>query len=97
MTVRDKIDKLISEPAVGDLGYPADQRSVATVVLGLKLLADSIDDMERRLAAGVEPRGAGRAAEANVTAEVRALTAHLEELTAHVGKLARTIKNLTQA
>jgi len=50
MTVRRSIDKLIAEPAVADLGYPADQRLVATVILGLQLLADSIDDIEARLA-----------------------------------------------
>jgi hypothetical protein len=48
MTVRRSIDKLIAEPAVDDLGYPADQRLVSTVILGLKLLADSIDDIEAR-------------------------------------------------
>jgi len=95
VTVRDKVDQLISHPAVGDLGYPADQRVVASVVLGLKLLADSIDALENRLRAGGgtgEPPG--RTAE--VTVEVRQLSAHLEELTAHVRKLANTIKSLTQ-
>ncbi len=95
VTVRDKVDQLISSPAVGDLGYPADQRVVASVVLGLKLLADSIDAMEYRLHAAEEtdePPGVA----ADVTSEVRELSAHLEELTTHVSKLANTIKTLTQ-
>jgi outer membrane murein-binding lipoprotein Lpp len=92
MTVRDKIDRLIAQPAVGDLGYPADQRSIATVVLSLKLLADSIDDMERRLGGA----GGSNAGDAEVSSEVRDLSAQLEELTAHVRKLANTMKNLTQ-
>ena len=95
MTVRDKVDQLISNPAVGDLGYPADQRVVASVVLGLKLLADSIDAMEYRFhATGGTDEPTGDAAD--VTSEVRELSAHLEELTAHVRKLANTIKSLTQ-
>jgi hypothetical protein len=95
MTVRDRIDQLLSQPAVGDLGYPADQRSVASMVLGLKLLADSIDAILARLDA---PGGPADPLDpsADVTAEVRDLSAHLEELTAHVRKLAKTIKNLTQ-
>ena len=60
MTVRRSIDKLIAEPAIADLGYPADQRLVATVILGLKLLADSIDDIEARL---TEMTRAGRSRE----------------------------------
>jgi hypothetical protein len=55
VTVRGTIDQLIAEPAVADLGYPADQRLVATVVLGLRLLADSIDDLEARLAQTTRP------------------------------------------
>ena len=50
--MRRKIDQLLAEPPVADLGYPADQRLVATVMLGLKLLADSIDNIEARLAQG---------------------------------------------
>lgn len=46
MTVRERVDQLTSEPAVGDLGYSADQRLVATALLGLQLLADEIDDIK---------------------------------------------------
>ncbi len=95
MTVRDRIDQLISQPAVGDLGYPADQRTVAAVVLGLKLLADSIDAVQARVDALGGPADTAGTSD-DVTAEVRDLSAHLEELTAHVRKLGKTIKNLTQ-
>ena len=45
----------MAEPAVDDLDYPTDQRMVATLVLGLKLLADSIDDIHARLAQTTRP------------------------------------------
>jgi hypothetical protein len=90
MTVRRSIDKLIAEPAVADLGYPADQRLVATVILGLKLLADSIDDIEARLAQTTQlPEVVNDAA---IPAEVHDLTADIHDITAQVGKLANIIK-----
>jgi hypothetical protein len=49
VTVRKRIDQLISVPAVGDLGYSADQRLVATAILGLQLLADEIDEIKSLL------------------------------------------------
>jgi hypothetical protein len=90
MTVRRSIDKLIAETAVADLGYPADQRLVATVILGLKLLADSIDDIEARLAQTTQlPEVVNDAA---IPAEVHDLTADIHDITEQVGKLANIIK-----
>jgi hypothetical protein len=91
MTVRRSIDKLIAEPAVADLGYPADQRLVATVILGLKLLADSIDDIEARLAQTTPPPGVVN--DAAVPTEMHHLTADIHDITEQVGKLAHIIKN----
>jgi hypothetical protein len=45
VTVRQKIDQLAAEPPVRDLGYAADQRLVASALLGLQLLADEIDEL----------------------------------------------------
>src|SRR6202451_1482326 len=90
MTVRRSIDKLIAEPAVADLGYPADQRLVATVILGLKLLADSIDDIEARLVQTTQlPEVVNDAA---TPAEMHDLTADIHDITEQVGKLANIIK-----
>jgi hypothetical protein len=46
VTVRQRIDQLAAEPPVGDLGYAADQRLVASALLGLQLLADEIDALK---------------------------------------------------
>jgi hypothetical protein len=43
VSVRQRIDQLAAEPPVSDLGYVADQRLVASALLGLQLLADEID------------------------------------------------------
>jgi hypothetical protein len=51
-SVRQRLDELMAEPPVADLGYPPDQRVMAAVVLGLQLLADSIDAMEERIQKG---------------------------------------------
>jgi hypothetical protein len=90
MTVRRSIDKLIAEPAIADLGYPADQRLVATVILGLKLLADSIDDIEARLTEMTRPAGAVN--DPAVPTEMHDLTADIHDITEQVGKLANIIK-----
>jgi hypothetical protein len=90
MTVRRSIDKLIAEPAVADLGYPADQRLVATVILGLKLLADSIDDIEARLAQTTRPPEVVN--DSAVPTEMHDLTADIHDITEQVGKLANIIK-----
>jgi hypothetical protein len=55
VSVRKRIDELTSEPAVGDLGYSADQRQVASAMLGLQLLADEIDAVKRQLANLAQP------------------------------------------
>jgi hypothetical protein len=90
MTIRGSIDKLIAEPAVADLGYPADQRLVATVILGLKLLADSIDDIEARLAQTTRPPEVVN--DSAVPTEMHDLTADIHDITKQVGKLANIIK-----
>jgi hypothetical protein len=90
MTVRRSIDKLIAEPAVADLGYPADQRLVATVILGLQLLADSIDDIEARLAQTTRPPEVLN--DSVVPTEMHDLTADIHDITEQVGKLANIIK-----
>jgi hypothetical protein len=94
MTVRASIDQLIAEPAVADLGYPADQRLVATVVMGLKLLADSIDDLESRLTEMSVPPEVESAHAA--PAEIYEITAEIHDINEQVGKLARIIKKATR-
>jgi hypothetical protein len=87
VTVREKIDQLISEPAVGDLGYPADQRLVASVMLGLQLLADEIDGINERLSAAVQPKPG------NGSIDVRA---HILELTEQIRKLTKAVKKASK-
>jgi hypothetical protein len=94
MTVRGKIDRLIAEPPVADLGYPADQRLVATVVLGLKMLADAIDQIEARLAQTARPLEVVHATE--VPTEMHDITAEIHDITEQVGKLAKIIKKATK-
>jgi hypothetical protein len=90
VSVRETLDQLIAEPGVADPGYPADQRMVATLVLGLKLLADSIDHLEARLAHTTRPL---EVVHANVVPrEMRDITAEIHDITAQVGKLAKMIK-----
>ena len=87
VTVRQKIDQLTSEPAVGDLGYSADQRLVASVMLGLQLLADEIDDMKERPAAPAEPK----AVEGPVDVGTQ-----LSELTEQIRKLTKAVKKASK-
>lgn len=90
VSVRENLDRLIAEPAVADPGYPSDQRMVATLVLGLKLLADSIDDIDARLADATRPL---EVVPANVVPrEMRDITAEIHDITEQVGKLAKIIK-----
>jgi hypothetical protein len=56
VTVRQKIDRLVAEPPVGDLGYAADQRLVASALLGLQLLADEIDALKTEGTESLRPR-----------------------------------------
>jgi hypothetical protein len=95
MTVRGRIDQLIAEPAVTDPGYPADQRLVATVVLGLQLLADSIDGIEARLAQTPRPLEVVNATV--VPTEMRDITAEIHDITEQVGKLAKIVKKAAKA
>jgi hypothetical protein len=95
MTVRGNIDQLMAEPAVADLGYPADQRLVATVVLGLKMLAEAIDDIEARLAITPPPFEGPKTTV--VPAEMRDITSEIHDITEQVGKLAKIVKKAAKA
>jgi hypothetical protein len=90
MTVRQRIDELMAAPAVADLGYPADQRVVASVVLGLKLLADAIDEIEGRL--GQPARSLEIVNPLDHSTEIHDITAEIHDITEQVGKLAKIIK-----
>ena len=48
MSVRKRLDHVMNQSFVADLGYPADRSAVARVVLGLQLLADEIDAIAAR-------------------------------------------------
>lgn len=87
VTVRQKIDQITTEPAVGDLGYPADQRLVASVMLGLQLLADEIDDIKGRPALPVEPI----AVECPVDVGTQ-----LSQLTEQIRKLTKAVKRASK-
>ena len=94
MSVRQRLDQLMAEPAVADLGYPADHRAVAAVVLGLQLLADAIDQIEVRLQ-GVTPLG-DIPEPAALPADIEGITAEIEGITAQVGTLAQLIKRVAE-
>jgi hypothetical protein len=49
MSVSKRLDQLMNESFVADLGYPADRSIVTRVVLGLQLLADEIDALAARV------------------------------------------------
>ena len=83
MTVRQRIDQLTSEPGVADLGYSADQRLVATALLGLQLLADEIDEIKRG------PASISQAASTNDESD---FAAQLADLTALVKKMKKAVK-----
>jgi outer membrane murein-binding lipoprotein Lpp len=84
VTVRQKIDQLSSEESVGDLGYSADQRMVATAVLGLQLLADEIDQIKSGLHGYVPPEDT----------DTEDISAQLADLTAQVKKLRKAVKKV---
>jgi hypothetical protein len=93
-SVRQRLDQLMAEPPVADLGYPPDHRVLAAVVLGLQLLADSIDAIEARLANGaVAPDGPEPVA---LPADIEGITAEIEGITAQVGTLAKLIKEAAE-
>lgn len=88
VTVRQKLDRLTSEPAVGDLGYAADQRQLASVMLGLQLLADEIDEVRRCPATSAEAHTATGAVDVG---------AQLSELTEQIRKLTKAVKKAKKA
>jgi hypothetical protein len=94
MTVRQRIDELVAEPPVGDLGYPADQRFVATLMVGLTVLADSIDELESRLTRSERPFALVDPVEH--PREMHDITAEIHDITAQVGKLAKVIKKASK-
>jgi hypothetical protein len=94
MSVRQRLDELMSEPPVTDLGYPADQRVMAAVVLGLRLLADAIDQIEGRLQGGNPV--AAPSEPAGTPADIEGITAEIEGITAQVGTLAKIIKKAAE-
>jgi hypothetical protein len=83
VTVRQRIDQLTSEPAVANLGYSADQRLVATALLGLQLLADEIDEIKHGLA---------RSSTADRSDEEDDVSEQLADLTALVKKMKKAVK-----
>jgi hypothetical protein len=93
-TVRQRLDQLMAEPPVADLGYPPDQRVMAAVVLGLQLLADSIDAIEARMQQGdITP---DRPEPVALPADIEGITAEIEGITAQVGTLAKLIKEAAE-
>ena len=86
VTVRRRIDQLIAEPAVADLGYAPDQRLVATALVALRLLADEIDELVRRPSNVSQP-------ETDVAEEV---AAQLADLTAQLKKLKKAVKKCSK-
>jgi hypothetical protein len=86
VTVRRRIDQLIAEPAVADLGYAPDQRLVATALVGLRLLADEIDELERRPSNVSQPE----------TDEEDEVAAQLADLTAQLKKLKKAVKKCSK-
>jgi hypothetical protein len=65
VSVSKRLDRLMHEPFVADLGYPADQAMVIRVVRGLQLLADEIDEIEERINQGRPPSVVARHSESD--------------------------------
>ena len=59
VSVSARLDQLMNESFVADLGYPADPSMVARVVRGLQLLADEIDAIDAHVkeTSGTRQRG----------------------------------------
>jgi hypothetical protein len=100
VTVRKSVDELLSEEPVGDLGYAADQRMVATALLGLQLLADEVDLLKDRLdGALLAPRPqaqqppSSQSSAPEATADV---AAQLDELTEQLRKLTKALKKASK-
>ena len=85
MTVRRRIDQLIAEPAVADLGYAPDQRLVATALVALRLLADEIDELDLR-PSNSEPQ----------TDEADDVGAQLADIRAQLKKLKKAVKKCSK-
>ena len=62
VSVSKRLDQLMNESFVADLGYPADPSMVARVVRGLQLLADEIDAIDAHVneITGARQRGTRR-------------------------------------
>jgi hypothetical protein len=95
VTVRERIDQLLAEPSVGDHGDPADQRLVASALLGLQLLAEEIDARQTGRTEGPPPRPSGDAIGGSDKDGLAAIVAQLAELTAQVEKLRKAVKKNT--
>jgi predicted Zn-dependent protease len=107
VTVRQKIDQLEAEPPVRDLGYAADQRLVATALLGLQLLADEIDALkaESQNTGSRQPRPFAEPVGMRVVedddddrddeADIADIVDQLAELTAQMKKLTKAVKQST--
>jgi hypothetical protein len=102
VTVRQRIDQMAAEPPVGDLGYAADQRLVASALLGLQLLADEIDAIKAGATATVQPavadvapRGADGTDDADDAIDLADVVAQLADLVAQVRKLNKAVKRGT--
>ena len=96
MTVRQRIDQLAAEPPVSDLGYMADQRLVATALLGLQLLADEIDALKAAPDdTEIETRHTGVERDPD-DAGLADIVTQLAELTAQVKKLTKAVKENTR-
>jgi outer membrane murein-binding lipoprotein Lpp len=87
VSVRQKIDQLATEPAVADLGYSADQRLVASAVLGLQLLADEIDSIKGGLNGHVQSMDLND--EDDIGAQLADLAAQVKKLKKAVKKVAK--------
>jgi len=85
VTVRRRIDQLIAEPAVADLGYAPDQRLVATALVALRLLADEIDELDLR-PSNLEPQ----------TDEADDVGAQLADIRAQLKKLKKVVKKCSK-
>jgi hypothetical protein len=88
VSVRQRIDQLAAEPAVADLGYSADQRLVASAVLGLQLLADEIDSIRGELNGHAQSRTLDDDDE--IGAQLADLAAQVKKLKKAVKKVAKT-------
>jgi hypothetical protein len=94
VSVRKRIDELTSEPGVGDLGYSADQRQVASAMLGLQLLADEIDAVKRQLANVAQPTVPPQLPVMDSPADDVGI--RLDELTEQLRKLTKAVKKASK-